>query len=69
VQERLAGLVLALRESAAVPAWVDPDAMAALILSVAVGVTVSTAVAPDGPDHRAIAAQFGALLLAARSDS
>jgi AcrR family transcriptional regulator len=56
-----------LRDAGAVPAWVDPDPMASLILSVAAGVTVAIAIDPDGPSHRAIAGQFAALLLSAGS--
>ncbi len=47
------------------PAWVDPSAMAALILSLVNGVVISSVVDPDGPDHRAVATQFLSLLLAA----
>ena len=50
--------------------WVDPTAMAALIVSVVVGVTVGTALEPappPGTDHASVAAQFLFLLLAARS--
>ena len=47
------------------PAWVEPQAMAALILSLVNGVVIAAAVDPDGPDHPAVAAQFLSLLLAA----
>jgi AcrR family transcriptional regulator len=61
----LARHISALRDAGAVPPWVDPEPMAALILSVAAGVTVAIAIEPDGPSHRAIAEQFAGLLLAA----
>jgi hypothetical protein len=61
----LARHIDALREAGAVPPWVDPEPMAALILSVAAGVTVAIAIEPGGPSHRAIAEQFAALLLSA----
>jgi hypothetical protein len=61
----LARHITALREAGAVPGWVEPDAMAALILSVSAGVTVAIALDGHGPDHHAIANQFAALLLAA----
>ncbi|MBV9953528.1 MAG: TetR family transcriptional regulator C-terminal domain-containing protein [Acidimicrobiia bacterium] len=48
------------------PAWVAPDAMAELILSVVNGVVVASALGDDGPAHRDVAAQFLMLLLAAR---
>jgi hypothetical protein len=56
-----------LRDGRAVPAWVDADAMASLVLAVAAGVTVAVGIDPDGPDHRAIANQFAGLLLSART--
>lgn len=49
----------------ALPAWVDPDATAALILALVNGVVVASVADPDGPDHRAVAGQFLSLLLAA----
>lgn len=52
-------------EAGALPQWVDPEAMAALILALVNGVVIAAAVDPDGPDHRAVAAQFLSLLLAA----
>ncbi len=54
-------------DAATLPAWVDPDAMAALILALVNGVVVASVADPDGPDHRAVAAQFLSLLLAAGS--
>ena len=52
-------------QARALPGWVEPQAMAALILSLVNGVVIAAAVDPDGPDHRAVAAQFLTLLLAA----
>jgi len=49
------------------PAWIAPDAMAAAILSLVNGVIVASVIDPGGPDHRAVAAQFLALLLSARA--
>lgn len=47
-------------------AWVDPDAMAAVLVAVANGLVVATTVEPDGPPLAATAAQFASLLIAAR---
>src|SRR4051812_32038359 len=58
LRARLARQIAALRDASAVPAWVAPDAMASLVLSVAAGVTIAIGIDPDGPDHRAIAEQF-----------
>lgn len=49
----------------ALPGWVDPQAMAALVLSLVNGIVIATVVDPGGPDHRAVAAQFLSLLLSA----
>src|SRR5262245_50578867 len=56
------------REVAAgrMPGWVAPDAMAATVLSLVNGVVVTSAIDPDCPGHREVAAQFLALLLAVR---
>jgi AcrR family transcriptional regulator len=50
----------------ALPPWVDPHAMAGLLLAVAQGVVVESLVDPAGPGPDAMATQFAALLLAAR---
>jgi AcrR family transcriptional regulator len=47
------------------PGWVSPPAMAAAILSLVNGVIVASVIDPGGPDHREVAGQFLALLLAA----
>jgi AcrR family transcriptional regulator len=47
------------------PSWVQPRPMAMLIVSVVNGVVVGSVLDPDGLDHRAVAAQFLTLLLAA----
>jgi AcrR family transcriptional regulator len=48
------------------PAWLDPDSMAALLVAVANGIVLHATVDPDGPSADAMAAQFAALLLGAR---
>jgi AcrR family transcriptional regulator len=65
LRTRLATVIAELRTSGAVPQWVEPDAMAALIVAVAAGTVVSVTVEPAGVSHRDIATQFAALLLAA----
>jgi AcrR family transcriptional regulator len=67
ITTRLAGVIAALRADGFVPAWVEPDAMASLILSVANGVALQTRLDPTGPDHTAMAGQFASLLVAAGS--
>lgn len=49
------------------PPWVEPVPMAALLVAVANGLVLHVTVDPDGPDLPEMAAQFGALLLTARS--
>lgn len=63
LRARLAADIAAQLARRQLPVWVDPAAMAALILAVVNGVVVSSAIDPDGPDHRAVAGQFLALLL------
>ena len=65
VRGALAADIAAQRDGGALPAWVDPQPMAALILSLVNGVVIAAQVDPDGPDHRTVASQFLALLLAA----
>lgn len=66
VRARLAVLVGQLRAAGTVPGWVEPQAMAALVVAVAQGVALGCALDPDGPGPEAQAAQFAGLLLAAR---
>ena len=54
------------RDHGLLPAWVEPDAMAALLLSLADGIALHSALNPEAIDHDAIAVQAGQLLLAAR---
>lgn len=46
--------------------WIDPDAMAGMIIGLANGLVMQVTVDPDGPAMTDMAAQFGSLLLAAR---
>jgi AcrR family transcriptional regulator len=48
------------------PAWVEPDSMAALFLALADGVALHAALGPVSVDHAAIAGQVARLLLAAQ---
>lgn len=63
LRSRLAADVAEQLEMGQLPGWVDPSAMASLILAVVNGVVIGSVIDPDGPDHRAVAAQFIALLL------
>lgn len=68
LRSRLTAVVSAQVESRQVPAWVDPDAMAALIISAANGIVLQTTVDPDGPSVEQTAAQLALLFLNARSE-
>jgi AcrR family transcriptional regulator len=50
------------------PSWVDPDAMATLLVSTADGIALHAVLEPDAVDPSALAAQAVQLLLAARND-
>lgn len=69
LRDRLAAVVAMLQEQGDVPAWVHPESMASLVISVANGIVLQTAVDPDGPSAAAQAAQFAQLLLIARGSS
>lgn len=66
VRERLAAVNAELVASGAVPAWVDPDAMAALIIAAGHGIALQSTLDPDGPTVESQAAQLAGLLIAAR---
>jgi AcrR family transcriptional regulator len=66
LRARLADDIAREVDAGALPQWVSPPAMAAAILSLVNGVIVASVIDPDGPEHREVAAQFLALLLAAR---
>jgi AcrR family transcriptional regulator len=54
------------RDSGYVPAWVDPDAMATLLVSTADGIALHATLEPDAVDPTAVATQAVQLLLASR---
>jgi AcrR family transcriptional regulator len=63
VRRRLSSLIATLRDDDTVPAWVEPDAMASLIMAVANGIALQTQLEPRGPDQVAMASQFAGLLV------
>ena len=62
---RLASDIAAQSAAGQLPGWVEPSAMAALVLAVVNGVVISSVMDPGGPDHRAVAGQLLALLMTA----
>jgi AcrR family transcriptional regulator len=69
VRTQLSAAIAELRSAGAIPAWVEPDAMASLIIAVAAGTVVNETIDPDGAGHRQVAAQFAALLIGRRLTS
>ncbi len=69
IRQRLAGVISEMVAAGAIPGWIEPDPMAALILATANGIVMQTSIEPRGPDQHAMATQFAALLLAAREPS
>jgi len=65
LRARLADDIAGQVDEGRLPGWVSPSAMAGAVLSLVNGVIVASVIDPDGPDHREMAAQFLALLLAA----
>ena len=59
--------IAGLREDGYVPSWVDPPAMALLLVSIADGIALHSVLEPDVMDHRAVTAQALQLLLSARA--
>lgn len=62
----LAGQIRDMQQEGSLESWVDPEAMAGLILAIANGLVLQVTVDPDGPSLTDMAAQFGSLLLLAR---
>jgi AcrR family transcriptional regulator len=56
-----------LRETGFLPHWVEPDAMATLLLSTADGLALHAVIDPKAVDPRAVAGQVTQLLLASRA--
>lgn len=61
----LADQMAQMQSSGQLGAWVDPHAMAGLLVAVADGVVLHVTLDPDGPGLDAIAGQFAGLLVAA----
>ncbi len=73
LMEELRGfLVVQMKEMKAtgfLPAWIDPSAMATLLLAAADGVALHSAIAPESVDHHAVSGQALQLLLAAAQNN
>jgi AcrR family transcriptional regulator len=67
LRELLVGQMSELQAGGALPGWVQPDAMASLLIAVANGLVLQVSLDPGGPSLEAMAGQFGGLLLAART--
>jgi AcrR family transcriptional regulator len=65
LRDRLAQEMADQLDQGTIPAWVQPDAMAALIVALVNGVLASAVVDPEQTDVATIAQQFAALLLGA----
>jgi hypothetical protein len=65
LRTRLADDVRRQLDAGLLPSWVDPDAIAAMVLALTNGVVIASVIDPDGPDHRAVSTQFLTLLLSA----
>ncbi|HZJ27035.1 MAG TPA: TetR/AcrR family transcriptional regulator [Acidimicrobiia bacterium] len=62
VQALLRDEIGALNAHGEIPAWVEPEVMAATIMSVAIGAAIAAAVDPQGPEPTRIGAQITLLL-------
>jgi AcrR family transcriptional regulator len=61
----LSGQIAELKEIGFLPAWIDPDAMATLLVATGDGLAVHAALDPTSVDHHAVAGQAMQLLLSA----
>lgn len=62
----LAGQIGDMQERGELESWVDPIAMAGVLIAIANGLALQVTVDPDGPSLSDMAGQFGTLLLSAR---
>jgi AcrR family transcriptional regulator len=62
----LAAQILEMQRNGELEDWVDPDAMAGVLIAIANGLVLQVTIDPDGPGMQEMAAQFGLLLLTAR---
>jgi len=62
----LRGQIVDMQRRGELEPWVDPEAMAGVLIALANGLVLQVTVDPDGPALPDMAAQFGSLLLAAR---
>ena len=60
----LADQMVEMQDDGALPRWVEPEAMASLLIAVANGLVLQVTIDRGGPPLAAMAGQFGALLLA-----
>ena len=61
-----AGQMTEMQDEGLLPPWVQPEAMASLLIAVANGLVLQVTIDPGGPHLHAMAGQFGALLLDVR---
>ena len=65
LQERLASVIARLKTDGVIAGWVEPNAMASLLIAASNGIALQTQLAPDGPTAAELAGQLAGLLLAA----
>ena len=65
LQERLASVITQLKVDGVIAAWVDPGAMASLLIATGNGIALQTQLDPDGSTAAELAGQLAGLLLAA----
>ncbi|MEZ5246062.1 MAG: TetR/AcrR family transcriptional regulator [Acidimicrobiales bacterium] len=67
IEQVLAREISRQQANTSLPAWIEPEAMAQLIMTTAHGTLIAASLEPDRVDHTRIASQFAQLLLNARS--
>lgn len=65
LRRQIADTIAAMQADGIIASWVEPDAMAALLVAAGNGIALQTQIEPDGPSVSQLAGQLGGLLLAA----
>ena len=69
LRERLGSVIQQLKADGVISSWVEPDAMAALLIAAGNGIALQTQLDPEGATAAQLAGQLSGLLLAASTGS
>lgn len=69
LKAKLGAVIDQLRADGVIASWVEPNAMASLLIAIANGIALQSQLDPDGPTVSDLAAQLASLLLVASAES